>query len=124
MYIPRVECCVSLHSTSGHNNFSLGIALFLCKQGRRSLWIWRSMKHEPIVLERNEFRITKAACSCGAELQLAGNLGSVREQFQKLVAAFQKHTREKTTARQKLVQSALPKPTEMTPCEGVNHHPV
>ena len=88
---------------------------------RRSLWIWRCMKHEPIVLERNEWRITKAACSCGAELQLAGHVGSVREQTQKLVAAFQKHKIARVTARQKRVQSALPNPTEMKPCEDVNH---
>jgi hypothetical protein len=82
------------------------------------------MKHEPIVLERNNWRVTKAACSCGAELRLAGNVGSVREQHQKLVVAFQKHKIERETARQKPVQSALPKPTYMTPCEDVNHHPV
>ena len=70
------------------------------------------MKHEPIVLERNDWRVTKAACSCGAELQLAGNVGSVREQHQKLIVAFQKHKIERETARQKPVQSALPKPTE------------
>jgi hypothetical protein len=58
-------------------------------------------KHEPIVLERNDFRITKAACSCGAELRLAGNVGSVKEQSNKLVAAFQKHKIEKETERQK-----------------------
>ena len=82
------------------------------------------MKHEAIVLERTDWRVTKAACSCGAELQLAGNVGSVREQTQKLVAAFQKHKIERETARQKPVQSDLPKPTEMTPCKDVNHHPV
>jgi hypothetical protein len=70
------------------------------------------MKHKPIVLERNNWRVTKAACSCGAELQLAGNVGSVREQSQKLVAAFQKHKIEKETARHKPIQSALPMPTE------------
>jgi len=80
------------------------------------------MKHEPIVLERTDWRVTKAACSCGAELRLAGNVGSVREQFQKLVAAFRKHKIERETARQNPVQSALPKPTEMKPCEDVNHH--
>ena len=58
-------------------------------------------RHEPVVLERNDWRITKAACSCGAELQLAGNVGSVKEQAQKLVAASQKHRIEKETARQK-----------------------
>ena len=58
------------------------------------------MRHEPIVLERNDWRITKAACSCGAELQLPGNVGSVRDQSQKLVVAFQKHKIEKETARQ------------------------
>jgi hypothetical protein len=82
------------------------------------------VKHEPIVLERNNWRVTKAACSCGVELRLAGNVGSVREQRQKLVVAFQKHKIERETARQKPVQSALPKPTEMTPYEDVNHHPV
>ena len=82
------------------------------------------MKHEPMVLERRDLRITKAACSCGAELRLAGDVGSVREQAQKLVAAFQKHKIEKETARQKLVQSTLPKPTEMKPREDVNHQPV
>jgi len=82
------------------------------------------MKHEPIVLERNDFRITKAACSCGAELQLAGGVGSIREQSQKLVAAFQRHKIERETARQKLVQSALLKHPEMKPCDDVNHHPV
>jgi hypothetical protein len=80
------------------------------------------MKHEPIVLERNDWRVTKAACSCGAELQLAGKVGSVTEESKKLVAAFQKHKIEKETARQKPVQSALPKPTEMKPREDVNHH--
>ena len=82
------------------------------------------MKHEPMVIERRDWRITKAACSCGAELQLAGNVGSVREQTHKLVAAFQKHKIEKETARQKLVQSTLPKPTEMKPCEDLNHYSV
>ena len=81
-------------------------------------------RHEPVVLERNDWRITKAACSCGAELQLAGKVGSVTEQSKKLVAAFQKHKIEKETARQKPAQSALPKPTEMKPHEDVNHHPV
>jgi hypothetical protein len=81
------------------------------------------MTHEPMVLERTDWRITKAVCSCGAELRLPGKVGSVREQCQKLVAAFQKHKVEKETARQKPVQSALPKPTEMTPCVDVNHHP-
>jgi hypothetical protein len=75
------------------------------------------MKHEPIVLERYDWRIAKAACSCGAELQLVGKVGSVTEQSKKLVAAFQKHKLEKETARQKPVQFALPKPTEKKPCE-------
>jgi hypothetical protein len=82
------------------------------------------MKHEPMVLERSDWRITKAACSCGAELQLPGLVVTVREQSQKLVAAFQKHKIERETARQKLIQFASPKPTEMTSCEDVNHHPV
>ena len=82
------------------------------------------MKHEPIVLERTDWRITKAACSCGAVLQLAGYIGTIREQHQKLVAAFHKHKIERERARQKPVQSALPNPTEMKPCEDVNHHPV
>jgi len=82
------------------------------------------MKHEPIVLERKDWRVTKAACSCGAELQLAGYAVSVREQHQKLVAAFKKHMIDRENARQKPVQSASPKPTEMKPCEDVNRHPV
>ena len=82
------------------------------------------MKHEPIVIERSDWRITKAACSCGAELRLAGNVGSVREQSQKLVVSFQKHKIEKETARQKPVQSALPKPTEMKPREDATHQTV
>jgi hypothetical protein len=82
------------------------------------------VKHGPMVLERNDWRITKAACSCGTELQLPGNVGSVREQHQKLVVAFQKHKIERETARQKPVQSALPKLTEMTHREDLNHHPV
>jgi len=36
--------------------------------------------------------------------------------------SFQKHKMEKEAAQQKPVQSALPKPTEVTPCEDVNHH--
>jgi hypothetical protein len=78
------------------------------------------MKHEPIVIERSCWRVTKAACSCGAELQLAGRLGSVKEQSQKLVAAFQNHKIEKEKARQS--QRALPEPIEMKPREYVNHH--
>ena len=70
------------------------------------------MKHEPIVLERTDWRVTKAACSCGAELRLAGYVGSVKEQHQKLVVAFQMHKIERETARQKRVQSTLPKSTE------------
>ena len=75
------------------------------------------MKHEPIVIEISYWRVTKAACSCGAELQLEGKVGSVREQARKLVVAFQKHKLEKETARQKPIQSALPKSTEMKPRE-------
>jgi hypothetical protein len=82
------------------------------------------MKHEPIVMERNDWRVTKAACSCGAELQLEGKVGSVREQTQKLIVAFRKHIVQKETARQKPVQSAWAKLTDMTLCEDVNHHPV
>ena len=80
------------------------------------------MRHEPVVLERNDFRITKAACSCGEELQLAGNVGSVKEQSQKLVAAFRKHIVQKEAARQKPVLSALPKPTalDLTPSEHIH----
>jgi len=82
------------------------------------------MTHEPMVLEWHNWRIAKAACSCGAELQLPGNVGSVRVQSRKLAAAFQRHKIERETARQKRTQSALPEPTEMTPCENVNQHPV
>jgi hypothetical protein len=80
------------------------------------------VKHEPIVLERTDWRVTKAACSCGAVLQLAGYIGTVKEQHQKLVAAFHRHKIEKETARQNPVQSALPKPTEMTPAPRESGH--
>jgi hypothetical protein len=73
------------------------------------------MKHEPIVIERSYWRTTKAACSCGEELQLPGNVGSVREQSRKLVTAFQKHKTERKTVRQKPLQSAMPNSTEMNP---------
>jgi hypothetical protein len=80
------------------------------------------MKHEPIVVERSDWRITKAVCSCGAELQLEGRVGSVREQSQKLVAAFQKHKIDKEAARPKPVQFDLPKSTEKKACQEVNYH--
>jgi len=67
------------------------------------------VKHEPIVLERDDWRVTLAICSCGAELQLAGKVGSVKEQSKKLVVAFQKHKIERESARQKPAQSALPR---------------
>ena len=62
-----------------------------------------SAKHEPIVLERDDWRVTLAICSCGAELQLTGKVGSVKEQSKKLVVAFQKHKIERETALQEPV---------------------
>jgi hypothetical protein len=58
-------------------------------------------KHEPIVLERIDWRITKAVCSCGAPLQLSGNVGSPKEQSEKLVAAFKMHKTERQATKKK-----------------------
>jgi hypothetical protein len=44
--------------------------------------------HTLIVVERIDWRITKAACSCGEELKLGKDVGSPKEQFEKLEAAF------------------------------------
>ena len=57
--------------------------------------------HEPIALERINWRVTKAACSCGAPLPLGTDSGSSKKQFEKMVAAFQKHKVESQTAQQK-----------------------
>jgi hypothetical protein len=66
-------------------------------------------RHEPIVIERNDWRITKAVCSCGAALELCGEIGSPKEQSQKLVAAFKKHVSERQAAHPKPFQIELPK---------------
>jgi len=55
--------------------------------------------HEPIVLERTDWRITKAACPCGEPLPLGLDSYSLKKQSEKVVAAFQKHTIERQTAR-------------------------
>jgi hypothetical protein len=77
-------------------------------------------KHEPIVLERIDWRITKVACSCGAPLQLSGDVGSPKEQSEKLVAAIKMHKTERQAARPKTVQAAMPKATIKKPREDVN----
>jgi hypothetical protein len=59
--------------------------------------------HEPIVLERTDWRITKAACSCGEPLPLGLDSYSLKKQSEKVIAAFQKHTIERKSARTKTV---------------------
>jgi hypothetical protein len=65
--------------------------------------------HEPIVVERTNWRITKAACSCGEPLELSGEIGSPKEQSEKLIAAFKKHVSERQAAHPKPVQAEIPK---------------
>ena len=58
------------------------------------------MKHEPRVLERLDWRVTKAACSCGAETQLAGKVGSVtgtKQEISCIVSEAQDRERSRTT---------------------------
>jgi hypothetical protein len=57
--------------------------------------------HEPIVLERTDWRITKAVCSCGTPLPLGADSRSPKKQSEKVVAAFQKHKIERQSARKK-----------------------
>jgi hypothetical protein len=66
-------------------------------------------RHEPIVVKRVDWPITKAACSCGAPLQISGDVGSPKEQSEKLVAAFKKHVSDR--------QAANPKPAARKPRE-------
>ena len=63
--------------------------------------------HEPIALERIDWRVTKAACSCGAPLPLGNDSRSPKKQFEKMVAAFQKHKIESLAARQTRVSSEV-----------------
>ncbi len=51
--------------------------------------------HEPIVLERIEWRITRAECSCGHKLELGKDSGSTKEQAEKLATAFKKHRNDR-----------------------------
>jgi hypothetical protein len=57
--------------------------------------------HTPIVIERTDWRITKAACSCGDELNLGSDVGSPKEQFEKLEAAFLQHKKSRGIAPMK-----------------------
>ena len=57
--------------------------------------------HEPIVLERTDWRITKAACSCGTPLPLGFDSYSLKKQSEKVIGAFQKHKIERQSARKK-----------------------
>ncbi len=53
-------------------------------------------KHEPVVIERGKDRsILKAACLCGAELDLGKEQGSPKEQFLKVRMAFARHRKER-----------------------------
>jgi hypothetical protein len=63
--------------------------------------------HEPIALERIDWRVTKAACSCGAPLLLGKDSGSPKKQFEKMVAAFQNHKKEIRAARPTRVNSEV-----------------
>jgi hypothetical protein len=65
-----------------------------------------AVTHKPIVIERTDWRITKAACSCGEPLRLGLDSYSFKKQGEKLVDAFQKHKIERLTERKKAVQSA------------------
>jgi hypothetical protein len=60
--------------------------------------------HKPIVIERTDWRITKAVCSCGDPLPLGFDSYSFKKQGEKLVDAFQKHKIERLTERKKTVQ--------------------
>ena len=62
--------------------------------------------HEPVVVNRIYWRITKAECSCGAKLELGRDLGSPKEQAVKLMAAFQKHKEDRAMVRKKTMQAA------------------
>jgi hypothetical protein len=57
--------------------------------------------HEPIVLERTDWRITKAVCTCGTPLPLGFDSYSLKKQTEKVVAAFRKHRIERESARKK-----------------------
>jgi len=59
--------------------------------------------HELIVLDRTDWRVMKAVCSCGAPLPLGVDSRSTKKQFEKMVAAFQKHKIESLSARKKTV---------------------
>ena len=68
--------------------------------------------HEPVVVARIDWRITKARCSCGTELELGLDSGSPKEQAEKLVAAFRRHKKERGGGRKMPVSSARPAKTE------------
>ena len=82
------------------------------------------MKHEPIVLERDDWRITKAACSCGAELQLAGRVGSVTEQSKKLVAVVSEAQDRERNGTTETPSIRFAKAHRDETREDMNHHPV
>jgi hypothetical protein len=62
--------------------------------------------HEPVVIDRTDWRITKAECSCGAKLELGRDSGSIKEQAAKLASAFQKHKKDRAMVRKKPVKAA------------------
>jgi hypothetical protein len=57
--------------------------------------------HTLIVVERIDWRITKAACSCGEELKLGKDVGSPKQQFERLEAAFLDHKKARGIASTK-----------------------
>jgi hypothetical protein len=59
--------------------------------------------HQPIVLERTDWRITKAACSCGTPLPLGIDSYSFKKQGAKVIAAFQEHKVERQSAGKRTV---------------------
>jgi hypothetical protein len=68
--------------------------------------------HTPIVTERTDWRITKAASSCGNELNLGSDVGFPKEQFEKLEAAFLDHKKARGVAFTKGARpKAAPKKT-------------
>jgi hypothetical protein len=59
--------------------------------------------HEPLVIERTDWRITKAECSCGTKLELGEDSGSAGKQADQLAAASQLHKKDRAIERKKPV---------------------
>jgi hypothetical protein len=65
--------------------------------------------HQPIVIDRVDWRIIKVEYSCGATLELGSDSGSPKEQANKQGALFRKHKKEIEFGRKKPVEAAKPK---------------